>query len=99
MKEAICLQTNGCTRFWLIGCNDDLALKRARALIWVGFGRTHMKDQILSAYLRDFIEKFGLGSLKEDEAFERLASYCVVAKHYADTFDPDDVSVGGPGDL
>jgi cold shock CspA family protein len=58
-----------------------------------------MKDQILDAYLRDFIEKFGLGTLKEDQAFERLVSYCVVAKHYADTFDPDEVCVGGSGDL
>lgn len=58
-----------------------------------------MKDQILSAYLRDFVEKFGLGSLKDEEAFERLVSYCVVARHYADTFDPDEVCVGGSGDL
>lgn len=58
-----------------------------------------MHDQILSAYLRDFVEKFGLGSLKEDEAFERFVSYCVIAKHYAGTFDPDEVCVGGAGDL
>ena len=58
-----------------------------------------MKDQILDAYLRDFVEKFGLRSLKDEEAFERLVSYCVVAKHYADTFDPDEICVGGSGDL
>ncbi len=58
-----------------------------------------MKDQILDAYLRDFTEKFGLAGLKEEEAFERFVSYCVIAKHYADTFDPDEVCVGGSGDL
>jgi cold shock CspA family protein len=58
-----------------------------------------MKDRILSAYLKDFIDEFSLTGLAEGEAFERFASYCLVSKHYTEVFDPDDVVVGGPNDL
>jgi len=58
-----------------------------------------MRDQIITSYLKDFVDKFGLSSLPEDQAFERFVSYCVVSKHYAENFEPEDVCVGGGGDL
>jgi hypothetical protein len=58
-----------------------------------------MKDRILAAYLKDFGQQFGLADLGEAEAFEQFTNYCVISKHHPDRFDPDDVTVGGGGDL
>ena len=58
-----------------------------------------MRDQIILSYLRDFVDKFGLATLPESEAFERFVSYCVVSRHYADAFDPEEICTGGGGDL
>ena len=58
-----------------------------------------MKDRILSTYIRDFVDQFSLGEMEESEAFEQLASYCVVSKYNPENFEPGDVAVGGSGDL
>lgn len=58
-----------------------------------------MKDRILSAYLEDFANGFGLGRLDEPTAFEHFASYYVVSKYNPEDFEPSNVAVGGPGDL
>lgn len=62
-------------------------------------GTRAMKDRIIASYLTDFIAEFGLRDLSEAEAFEYFVNYCVVSKHHPDAFEPDDVAVGGSGDL
>jgi cold shock CspA family protein len=57
------------------------------------------KDRIISTYLADFVKEFGLGDLEQPKAFEHFVNYCVVSRHHSDTFDPEDVTVGGGGDL
>jgi cold shock CspA family protein len=58
-----------------------------------------MKDRIIESYLKDFVEKFDFTALNEAEAFERFVNYCVISKHHPDSFDPDEVGLGGGGDL
>ena len=58
-----------------------------------------MKDRILEGYLRSFTSEFELETLDEPAAFEYFVNYCVVSRHHPDPFDPDDVAVGGSGDL
>lgn len=58
-----------------------------------------MKDRIIASYLKSFTEQFGLTDLDEAKAFENFVNYCVVSKHHPDTFDPEDIAVGGSGDL
>jgi cold shock CspA family protein len=58
-----------------------------------------MKDRIVAAFLDDFVHEFGLAGLDESKAFERFANYCVVSRHHPSSFDPDEISVGGGGDL
>ena len=58
-----------------------------------------MRDRIIEAYLADFVTEYGFQGRSESEVFEHFVNYCVVSKHHPDSFDPDDVSVGGTGDL
>ena len=58
-----------------------------------------MRDRILTAYLKNFVDQYGLGQLDEATAFEYLVSHCVISKHNPENFEPDDVVVGGSGDL
>ena len=58
-----------------------------------------MKDRILSAYVGDFVNGFGLGTLDEPTAFEHFAGYYVVSKYNPEDFEPSTVAVGGHGDL
>lgn len=58
-----------------------------------------MKDRIVGAYLKSFRQQFDLEGLKDDEAFEHFVNYCIISKHHPDPFDPDDITVGGSGDL
>jgi len=58
-----------------------------------------MRDQIIEAYLKDFIEEHALANLNEAQVFERFASHCVVSKHHPETFDVENVCLGGAGDL
>ena len=56
-------------------------------------------DEITESLLRQFQAEHGLEHLRKDEAFESFAAYCVIGQHHEDEFNPDDVRVGGPGDL
>jgi cold shock CspA family protein len=58
-----------------------------------------MNDRILAAQLDDFLKEFGFKDLNEAEAFEQFVNYCVVSKHHPDSFEPEDIAVGGNGDL
>ena len=58
-----------------------------------------MKDRILTAYLKDFSDDFGLADLDENEAFEHFVNYSIISKHHLESFEPEDIAVGGPGDL
>ncbi|HEX9119715.1 MAG TPA: hypothetical protein VF840_04190 [Terriglobales bacterium] len=58
-----------------------------------------MKDRILASYLKDFSKEYRLECLDESDAFEYFVNYCAISKHHPDSFEPEDVSVGGPGDL
>ncbi len=58
-----------------------------------------MRDRILAAHLKDFVEVFGLSDLDEATAFERFVNYYVISTLHVDDFDLDEVSVGGFGDL
>ena len=58
-----------------------------------------MKDHILSAYLKEFVEEFGLTHLTEIDAFEYFAAHSVISKHTPESFEPQEVVVGGSGDL
>ncbi|MDO9538299.1 MAG: AIPR protein, partial [Thermoplasmata archaeon] len=56
-----------------------------------------MEDKIVAGYLRDFVEDYGLETLKEPEAFEHFFNYCVVTTHVPSTFPIDDVHTGKDG--
>ncbi len=58
-----------------------------------------MQDRILDAYLQDFVSEFRLETISESTAFEHFANHCVMSRHYPEPFEPDDVFVGGEGDL
>jgi hypothetical protein len=58
-----------------------------------------VKDPIIESYLGDFSTEYKKSHLTEPEQFEHFVNYCVMAKHYTEAFDPDDVSIGGGGDL
>lgn len=55
-------------------------------------------DRITTALLNDFITEEGLKALDEEDAFERFANYCVMSQVYGETFNVEDVSVGGGED-
>ncbi len=58
-----------------------------------------MRDRIIDAYLKDFLDQFGLAGLDESEAFEHFVNHSVISRHHPEGFEPYDVSVGGGGDL
>ena len=58
-----------------------------------------MKDRILTAYLKDFTDDFGLAEFDENELFEHFVNYSIISKHHPESFEPEDVAVGGSGDL
>jgi hypothetical protein len=58
-----------------------------------------MKDRIIEAYLKDFREQYCEADLDESLAFERFVNHCLISRHHPDPFDPEDVTVGGRGDL
>lgn len=58
-----------------------------------------MKDRILTAYLKDFSDGFGLADLNENESFEHFVNYSIISKHHLESFEPEEVAVGGSGDL
>jgi cold shock CspA family protein len=58
-----------------------------------------MKDLIISAYLKEFCEQYGFAGDDEAFAFECFVNFCLISRHHPSSFDPDDVAVGGGGDL
>lgn len=58
-----------------------------------------MNDRILEAYLKDFVNEYGLLDVSESEAFESFVNYCLVSRFFSGQFEPDDLRVGGSGDL
>lgn len=58
-----------------------------------------MKDRILQSYLQDFCREEGYEDLKEPEAFERFVNHCIIAREHADTFDLDNICIGGGNDI
>jgi cold shock CspA family protein len=58
-----------------------------------------MRDRILENDLQSFTKEFDLTTLPEPTAFEYFVNYCVISRYHPDAFDPEDVAVGGHGDL
>lgn len=57
-----------------------------------------MRDRILESYLKDFVKENGLAGLEEHEAFEHFVNYCIVTKAHSESFDFEEISIGGRGD-
>ncbi len=55
-------------------------------------------DRITKSYLDAFTAEYELGSLPEDQAFERFAGTLVCTVHHSETIEPEDISVGGGAD-
>lgn len=55
-------------------------------------------DRITTALLQDFVQSQGLEALDEEEAFERFANFCVMSENLGESFNIEDVSVGGGSD-
>jgi hypothetical protein len=55
-------------------------------------------DRITKTLLKDFADEHGLTALGESDAFERFSNFSVVSKHYSDSFDVEDLTVGGGND-
>ena len=58
-----------------------------------------VKDRILASYIKDFVEQYGLGDLDKSSVFESMVGHCLISKHTPGNFEPEDVIVGGAGDL
>jgi AIPR protein len=56
-------------------------------------------DVVIEDAMQKFQAQFGLADLTRDQLFETFAAYCVVGQFYEDDFEPDDLRMGGPGDL
>lgn len=57
-----------------------------------------MKDQILAGFVRDFRERFDLEHDSDSVVFEYFANHCVLTRYHCDSFDLDQIRVGGGGD-
>jgi hypothetical protein len=55
-------------------------------------------DRITKSLLEQFVVENHLGTLPEDRAFEQFCGYLATGRHYADSFSPEDISVGAGGD-
>lgn len=55
-------------------------------------------DRISKSLLEQFVAENSFETLEEDVAFEHFTSYLCVSKHYSESFDTDDIVVGGGGD-
>jgi hypothetical protein len=56
-------------------------------------------DLIIQGLTKQFQNERGLTALREDEAFEAFAGFCVLSDFYEDEFDPDRLRTGGGNDL
>ena len=55
-------------------------------------------DRISESLLNEFSTEREIAHLKEDKKFEHFASYITVRRHYAETFETEDIVVGSGGD-
>ncbi|PSH02698.1 MAG: AIPR protein, partial [Acidobacteria bacterium] len=55
-------------------------------------------DRISESLLAEFSNEHDIAKLPEDKRFEHFASYITVRRHYAETFDTDDIITGAGGD-
>ena len=51
-------------------------------------------DRVTESLLNEFSNERGISHLPEDKRFEHFVSFITVGRHYADTFDTEDISVG-----
>lgn len=57
-------------------------------------------DRVTESFLAEFAEEHELEKLKQDQQFEHFAAFVTVRRHYnGETFDTDDIHIGGGGDL
>ena len=56
-------------------------------------------DKITASFLADFAKEQELTKLSEDKQFEHFAAYLIIGKVLAESFNTEDVIVGGGGDL
>ena len=57
-----------------------------------------MKDPILAGFVRDFCSEYELDNESESVIFENFANHCILTKYHCDSFDLDQIRVGGTGD-
>ena len=55
-------------------------------------------DRISESLLNEFSTERDIAHLKDDKKFEHFASYITVRRHYAETFETEDIVVGSGGD-
>lgn len=55
-------------------------------------------DRITGPLLEQFSREHGLGALPEEDRFEHFATFLVLGRHCPDTFDTQDIVVGGGSD-
>jgi hypothetical protein len=51
-------------------------------------------DRVTESLLNEFSEERGISHLPEDKRFEHFVSFITIGRHYADTFDTEEVLVG-----
>lgn len=56
-------------------------------------------DQITKSLLDEFKANQSLHSMKDSDAFERLGSFCVMSREFGESFNIEDVSMGGGNDI
>jgi cold shock CspA family protein len=56
-------------------------------------------DKILASYVEDFAEKQGFGGLPPAEQFHHFVNYCLVSRATSESFDIEDLSTEGDGDI
>ncbi len=67
------------------------------ARLWLSGGRTIM-DRVTESLLTEFSEEHQIAALPEDKRFEHFAASVTVQRHYAETFDSDDIVTGAGSD-
>ena len=55
-------------------------------------------DRVLSSLLQDFLQSNDLNVSKQDQDFEKFATYCVVNQFYSNDFDVEELVVGAGDD-
>lgn len=57
-----------------------------------------MKDQLLAGFVSDFQSKFDLDNEDDSVVFENFVNHSVLTKYHCDSFDLDQIRVGGTND-